>query len=375
MKGMVFAAGLGTRLRPLTDSVPKALVALGGVPMLQRVLLRMKSAGIDEVVVNVHHFADKVKEFLARNDNFGMRIHVSDESALLLDTGGGVAAAARWFAGDEPILLHNADIFTDIDFADMARVHAASGADATLLVAPRTTSRYLLFDSAMRMHGWTDLRTGAVRPAELASLAAFAGGATEADSVAVKPFLIKSDDVTSDNCTDVLGTAVAVDSLNRYAFGGVHIISPALLSDLIRYATTLKQDDCSASGNRIDSDNCASGSGADGGDCHASGSSADGDNCTSGSGADGGDCHASGSCADGDNCTSGSSVNGGNCSTSGGRVADVDCVPFSITNYYIDVCNRLRIFGYIQPSATRWHDVGTLDKLRAATASLRPSDY
>jgi hypothetical protein len=325
-----------------------------------------------------------------------MRIHVSDESALLLDTGGGVAAAARWLAGDEPILLHNADIFTDIDFADMARVHAASGADATLLVAPRTTSRYLLFDSAMRMHGWTDLRTGAVRPAELASLAAFAGGATEADSgaaedesVAAKPFLIKSDDVTSDNCTDVPETAEAVDSLNRYAFGGVHIISPALLSDLIRYAATLKQGDCSASGNRVDSDNCASGSGADGGEYrtlgnfddgdnyHASGCSVDGDNCTSGGcAADGGNCHDSGSSADGDNCASGGCVaDGGNCHDSGSGADGGNCVPFSITNYYIDVCNRLRIFGYIQPSATRWHDIGTIDKLRAATASLRPSDY
>jgi NDP-sugar pyrophosphorylase family protein len=271
MKGMVFAAGLGTRLRPLTDSVPKALVELGGVPMLQRVLLRMKAAGSDEVVVNVHHFADKVKEFLVRNDNFGMCIHVSDESTLLLDTGGGVAAAARWLAGDEPILLHNADIFTDIDFADMARAHASSGADATLLVAPRTTSRYLLFDTDMRMHGWTDLRNGAIRPASLAP------GAAVADS----------------------GAGVSVDSLSRYAFGGVHIISPTLLSNLVSYATILKQDDCGADGNYV---------------------------------------------------------------------------PFSITNYYIDVCNSMRIFGYIQPSATRWHDIGTLDKLSAATASLRPSD-
>ena len=98
MKGMVFAAGLGTRLRPLTDSVPKALVELDGVAMLERVLTRMKSYGIGEAVVNVHHFADKVRDFLREHDDFGMRLHISDESGMLLDTGGGVAAAADWLS-------------------------------------------------------------------------------------------------------------------------------------------------------------------------------------------------------------------------------------------------------------------------------------
>lgn len=194
MKGMVFAAGLGTRLRPLTDTVPKALVELGGVVMLERVLLRMKECGVGEAVVNVHHFAEKVKAFLRDNGDFGMRLHISDESALLLDTGGGVAGAAGWLSGDEPILLHNADIYTDIDLGEMARLHEASGADATLLVAPRDTSRYLLFDRNMRMHGWTDTRNGAVRP----------------DCVDASPLL-------------------------QYAFGGVHIISPRLLEDLCAY--------------------------------------------------------------------------------------------------------------------------------------------
>lgn len=194
MKGMVFAAGLGTRLRPLTDSVPKALVELGGVAMLERVLTRMKSCGIGEAVVNVHHFADKVRDFLREHDDFGMRLHISDESGMLLDTGGGVAAAADWLSGDEPVLLHNADIYTDVDFAEMLRVHEASGADATLLTGHRATSRYLLFDKNMRMHGWTDIRSGRVRPERL----------------------------------DISG-------LETMAFGGVHIVSPRLVEDICRY--------------------------------------------------------------------------------------------------------------------------------------------
>ena len=191
---MVFAAGFGTRLRPLTDSVPKALVELGGVAMLERVLTRMKSCGIGEAVVNVHHFADKVRDFLREHDDFGMRLHISDESGMLLDTGGGVAAAADWLSGDEPVLLHNADIYTDVDFVEMLRVHEASGADATLLTGHRATSRYLLFDKNMRMHGWTDIRSGRVRPERL----------------------------------DISG-------LETMAFGGVHIVSPRLVEDICRY--------------------------------------------------------------------------------------------------------------------------------------------
>lgn len=194
MKGMVFAAGLGTRLRPLTDSVPKALVELGGVAMLERVLTRMKSCGIGEAVVNVHHFADKVRNFLREHDDFGMRLQISDESGMLLDTGGGVAAAADWLSGDEPVLLHNADIYTDVDFAEMLMEHEASGADATLLTGHRATSRYLLFDKNMHMHGWTDIRSGRVRPEQL----------------------------------DISG-------LETMAFGGVHIVSPRLVEDICRY--------------------------------------------------------------------------------------------------------------------------------------------
>ena len=101
----------------------------------------MKSYGIGEAVVNVHHFADKVRDFLREHDDFGMRLHISDESGMLLDTGGGVAAAADWLSGDEPVLLHNADIYTDVDFVEMQRVYEASGADATLLTSHKVRLR------------------------------------------------------------------------------------------------------------------------------------------------------------------------------------------------------------------------------------------
>lgn len=104
MKGMIFAAGLGTRLRPLTDNCPKALVDVGGRPMLENVILKLKSAGIDEIVVNVHHFADQIIDFLRANNDFGIRLHISDERDQLLDTGGGILKAARWLDGEEPFL-------------------------------------------------------------------------------------------------------------------------------------------------------------------------------------------------------------------------------------------------------------------------------
>ena len=113
MRAMIFAAGLGTRLKPFTLSHPKALVPVGGVPMLQRVILKLKDYGITEIVVNVHHFTDQIVDFLKENGNFGVNIHISDESGLLLDTGGGILAAERFFSDScSPILVHNADILT-----------------------------------------------------------------------------------------------------------------------------------------------------------------------------------------------------------------------------------------------------------------------
>ena len=154
---MILAAGLGTRLRPLTNDRPKALVELGGRTLLEITLARLRAFGIREVIVNVHHFADKVIDYLAANDNFGMRIEISREEELL-DTGGGLKKAA-WFLledgpeKDAPFLLHNVDVFSNIDLAAMAQAQKKRAALATLAVQNRPTSRPLLFDSRGIFHG------------------------------------------------------------------------------------------------------------------------------------------------------------------------------------------------------------------------------
>ena len=131
MKAMIFAAGLGTRLRPLTDHMPKALVPVAGVPMLQRVILRLKEAGFHDIVINIHHFGEQILDFLKANDNFGVRILISDERGELLDTGGGILKARPLLDDGEPFLIHNADILTHIDLAAIYRHHVESGAEAT----------------------------------------------------------------------------------------------------------------------------------------------------------------------------------------------------------------------------------------------------
>lgn len=156
MKAMIFAAGEGTRLRPLTLTRPKALVEVGGEPMLARVLGAVKAAGITDVVVNVHHLADRIACWLSAND-FGLNIAISDERARLLDTGGGLLAARPLLDGNEPILLHNADICTDLDLTRLTL-----RGDASLLVSPRPSSRLLTFDPGdMRLQGWVNTQSGA----------------------------------------------------------------------------------------------------------------------------------------------------------------------------------------------------------------------
>ena len=158
---MVFAAGLGTRLRPLTDSMPKALVRVAGEPLISHVIRKLVSEGFDDITVNVHHFAPMLEEYLAGTD-FGAAIHISDESEELLDTGGGILKAEPFLAG-EPFLVHNVDILSSARLAEFAS-GCMKGAMATLLVSYRKTSRYLLFEpGTMRLAGWTDLRTGEVR--------------------------------------------------------------------------------------------------------------------------------------------------------------------------------------------------------------------
>jgi len=149
MKAMVLAAGLGTRLRPLTDTRPKALVEINGRALLEITLTRLREFGVTDVIVNVHHFAGMVVDYLAANNNFGMRIAISREDELLLDTGGGLKKASWFFledGRDEPFLLHNVDVISDIDLAQMVRFHREHGALATLAVQQRASSRQLLFD-------------------------------------------------------------------------------------------------------------------------------------------------------------------------------------------------------------------------------------
>ncbi len=161
MQAMIFAAGLGTRLKPLTDTMPKALVPVCGRPLLAHTIGRLREAGTERVVVNVHHFAHQIIDYLAANDNFGMDIRISDESSALLDTGGGIRKAAPLFDADEPILIHNVDILSNVS---LAQFYAGSrSCDATLLVSERNTKRYLLFDYDMRLVGWTNIETGEVR--------------------------------------------------------------------------------------------------------------------------------------------------------------------------------------------------------------------
>lgn len=158
---MIFAAGLGTRLKPLTDTMPKALVPVGGKPLIERVAEKLKASGADRVVVNVHHFANKVMDYLQANANFGIDIRISDESAQLLDTGGGLRKAAPLFSSSDPILIHNVDILSNVDLAWL--YGNGKDADALLLVSERKTTRYLLFDDGMRLVGWTNIGTGEVK--------------------------------------------------------------------------------------------------------------------------------------------------------------------------------------------------------------------
>src|ERR1700722_9670306 len=158
MRAMVLAAGLGTRLRPLTDHPPKALVEVGGRALLEITLARLASFGIREVIVNVHHFADMIVDYLKANKNFGMHVEISREEDVLLDTGGGLKKAAYFFlqnsqSPEEPFILHNVDVISTIDLRRMAQFHAENRALATLAVQERPTSRYLLFDEQLELCG------------------------------------------------------------------------------------------------------------------------------------------------------------------------------------------------------------------------------
>jgi NDP-sugar pyrophosphorylase family protein len=178
MKAMILAAGMGTRLRPLTNDRPKALVEVAGHTLLEIALARLRIFGVTEVIVNAHHHAEMIVEYLKANHNFGMRIEVSREDELL-DTGGGLKKAASFFGGSqEPFILHNVDVISEIDLGRLVRFHTEKAALATLAVQDRPTSRYLLFDDSCRLCGRRAGRDGhdeLVRPVERVQPLAFSG--------------------------------------------------------------------------------------------------------------------------------------------------------------------------------------------------------
>ena len=159
---MIFAAGLGTRLKPITDTLPKALVPVGGKTLLEHVVTKLASQGFDDLVINVHHHADMIIDFLKEKKNFGLNIAISDERDLLLETGGGIRKAAS-LLDDEPFLVHNVDILSNADLKSLYNQHLDSKNTVTLLVNDRQTSRYLLFDEQQRMCGWLNKKTGEVK--------------------------------------------------------------------------------------------------------------------------------------------------------------------------------------------------------------------
>jgi NDP-sugar pyrophosphorylase family protein len=187
MKALIFAAGLGTRLKPLTDTMPKALVPINGTPLLELVLRKLIASGFDEIIINVHHFADQIIDFVKRNNSFGVHIEISDERDALVETGGGIKKASWFFDDGEPFLVHNVDILSNIDLKGLYDYHLSHNGIATVVVSNRDTARYLLFDSNLRLNGWTNIKTGEVK----------------------SPF-----------------ETLDVSSCQRLAFSGIHVISP-----------------------------------------------------------------------------------------------------------------------------------------------------
>ena len=218
MRAMIFAAGLGTRLKPLTDTLPKALVPLAGKTLLQWQIERLKAAGITDIVVNVHHFPDMIINYLRENDNFGCRIAVSDERDMLLETGGGLRKAKSLLLGigsresgnnDEPILICNVDILSNIDLPTLLQAYNPEEM-GVVVVSPRDTQRYLLFDETNRLCGWTNIATGEIRPASLVSSLNILSPIGEADLQAKPTYQLQRSD------------------LSPLAFSGMQVLNPRI---------------------------------------------------------------------------------------------------------------------------------------------------
>jgi mannose-1-phosphate guanylyltransferase len=159
MKAMIFAAGLGSRLRPLTDNKPKALIEINNTPLLEFVINRLKSYGFYEIIINIHHFADMIIDFLKKKNNFKIHIEISDERDLILDTGGGLKKASWFFDDSKPFLVHNVDVLSDLDLNKLYQYHLDTDSFATIAVRNRITQRYLLFDDNNTLCGWKNTKT------------------------------------------------------------------------------------------------------------------------------------------------------------------------------------------------------------------------
>ena len=163
MKAMIFAAGLGTRFKPLTNNMPKAMVPVGGKPLLQHTIEKLKKSGFDEIIINIHHFADQIIDFISSKNSFDIRIEFSDERDMLLVTGGGIKKASHFFNDDKPFLIHNVDILSNIDLMDLYTHNINTNAIATLACSDRKTSRYLLFNLDNHLKGRINEETGKFR--------------------------------------------------------------------------------------------------------------------------------------------------------------------------------------------------------------------
>lgn len=201
-QAMIFAAGLGTRLKPLTDKMPKALVPVGGRPLVDIVVSRLLATGIyNRFVINVHHFPQQIIDYIGTRD-YAPMVSFSDETEQLLETGGGLKKAAPLFTTDEPILIHNVDILDNVDYEWFSRQHL-DDEDAVLLVSRRKTKRYLLFDNSMRLVGWKNVETGEIK----------------------SPY----------EYVRRTGLSQYGEPFNEYAFSGIHSFSPRLFPLMERF--------------------------------------------------------------------------------------------------------------------------------------------
>ena len=220
MRGMIFAAGLGTRFKPWTDKHPKALAPVHGKSLLERNIEYLQQFGIDEVVVNVHHFAEQIEEAVKLNDGWGSKVIISNERDEVLETGGGLMKA-RTLLGDEDFVVINVDVLTDLDLGAMISYHSLKGSLATLAVSDRNTSRYFLFDEKMELRGWRNVSTGEER------LRAERPEAGQNDGFSTRHY---SSFGETQRSARPLG--VQPGGLIQKAFSGIHIISPNIFKHI-----------------------------------------------------------------------------------------------------------------------------------------------